>query len=250
MSLRTQFLDRHPEYAATTDLDALRASEYGRLDAQGVVYLDYTGGGLHAHSQVREHADLLGQAVFGNPHSASPSSTAMTQAVERARAKVLDYFNATGEYTAVFTLNAHGALKLVGESYPFAPGGRAAADVRQPQFSQRHPRVRARQRGERRLRAADGAGLAHRPGGLTVASTQADRSRPNLFAFPAQSNFSGVKHPLALVDAAHDRGWDVLLDAAAFVPTNRLDLRVDRGRISSPSLSTRCSATRPVSAVC
>ncbi len=56
--------------------------------------------------------------------------------------------------------------------------------------------------------------------------SQADRSRANLFAFPAQSNFSGVKHPLALIDAAHERGWQVLVDAAAFVPTNRLDLRV------------------------
>jgi molybdenum cofactor sulfurtransferase len=54
----------------------------------------------------------------------------------------------------------------------------------------------------------------------------ADRAANNLFAFPAQSNFSGVKHPLALIDAAHAHGWDVLLDAAAFVPTNRLDLRV------------------------
>src|SRR5262249_28231972 len=51
----------------------------------------------------------------------------------------------------------------------------------------------------------------------------ADRPR-KLFAFPAQSNFTGVKHPLELIDAAHEHGWDVLLDAAAFVPTNRLDL--------------------------
>ena len=47
---------------------------------------------------------------------------------------------------------------------------------------------------------------------------------PRLFAFPAQSNFSGVKHPLDLVAEAKALGWDVLLDAAAFVPTNRLDL--------------------------
>ena len=47
---------------------------------------------------------------------------------------------------------------------------------------------------------------------------------PNLLAFPAQSNFSGVQHPLDLVDEAHDAGWDVLLDAAAFAPTNRLDV--------------------------
>ena len=45
-----------------------------------------------------------------------------------------------------------------------------------------------------------------------------------LFAYPAQSNFSGVKHPLDLVQDAHARGWDVLLDAAAFVPTNLLNL--------------------------
>ena len=48
----------------------------------------------------------------------------------------------------------------------------------------------------------------------------------NLFAYPAQSNFSGVQHPLAWIDEAHAHGWDVLLDAAAFVPTNRLDLSV------------------------
>jgi selenocysteine lyase/cysteine desulfurase len=59
-----------------------------------------------------------------------------------------------------------------------------------------------------------GAGLQGRPWG--------DPRR--LFAFPAQSNFTGVKHPLELIELAHSRGWDVLLDAAAFVPTNRLDL--------------------------
>ena len=49
---------------------------------------------------------------------------------------------------------------------------------------------------------------------------------PNLFAFPAQSNFSGVKHPLSLIDRAQERGWRVLLDATAFAPTNPLDLNV------------------------
>jgi selenocysteine lyase/cysteine desulfurase len=46
----------------------------------------------------------------------------------------------------------------------------------------------------------------------------------NLFAYPAQSNFSGVQHPLEWIETAHSKGWDVLVDAAAFVPTNRLDL--------------------------
>jgi selenocysteine lyase/cysteine desulfurase len=51
-----------------------------------------------------------------------------------------------------------------------------------------------------------------------------DCTQPNLFAFPAQSNFSGVKHPLEWVDVAREHGYHVLLDAAAFVPTNPLDL--------------------------
>src|SRR5258708_4519605 len=46
----------------------------------------------------------------------------------------------------------------------------------------------------------------------------------NLFAYPAQSNFSGVQHDLEWITSAHARGWHVLLDAAAFAPTNQLDL--------------------------
>ena len=47
---------------------------------------------------------------------------------------------------------------------------------------------------------------------------------PETLRPPAQSNFSGVQHPLEWTQQAHAHGWDVLLDAAAFVPTNRLDL--------------------------
>ena len=48
---------------------------------------------------------------------------------------------------------------------------------------------------------------------------QADPGKANLFAYPAQSNFSGVRHPLELVAQARSKGWDVLLDAAALAPT-------------------------------
>ena len=59
---------------------------------------------------------------------------------------------------------------------------------------------------------------------MTEVLAAADPSARNLLAFPAQSNFSGVQHPLDLVEEAHDAGWDVLVDAAAFAPTNRLDV--------------------------
>ena len=49
--------------------------------------------------------------------------------------------------------------------------------------------------------------------------------RPSLFAFPAQSNFSAVRHPLGFVREAQTLGYEVLLDAAAFVPSAALSLR-------------------------
>jgi selenocysteine lyase/cysteine desulfurase len=219
-----QFLTEHPEYAGTSAFDALRASEYARLDAQGQVYLDYTGAGLHADSQVRQHTELLCAAVFGNPHSASPTSGRMTRLVERARQAVLAWFNAGRDYTAIFTQNATAALKHVGESYPFARGGSLLLTA------DNHNSVN----GIREFACAEGAMVAYAP--LTTPELRVDRERlrellaradpsaKNLFAYPAQSNFSGVKHPLDLVEEAHAAGWDVLLDAAAFVPTNRLDL--------------------------
>jgi len=225
MSPFDQFLAAHPDYTAAAALDGLREREYGRLDAQRQVYLDYTGGSLHAASQVREHADMLADNVFGNPHSASPSSSAMTLRVESARAAVLDFFNAAGEYTAIFTPNASGALKLVAEAFPFVPGSRLLMTA------DNHNSVN----GMREFALAKGAQVDYAPltrpelridtAAMAGALAQAAPDRPHLLAFPAQSNFSGVKHALELVPQAQAAGWLVLLDAAAYVPTNRLDLQ-------------------------
>jgi selenocysteine lyase/cysteine desulfurase len=205
-------------------LDELRAAEYSRLDAQDHAYLDYTGGGMYADSQVRAHAAILMADVLGNPHSASLSSTGSTTLVERARRAVLEHFHASDDYIAIFTLNASGALKHVGESFPFGEGGRLLLSF------DNHNSVN----GIREFARARGASYQYAP--LTLPDLRidrpqldallglADRSVPNLFAFPAQSNFSGVKHPLDLIAVAHDAGWLVLLDAAAYVPTNPLDL--------------------------
>ena len=70
------FERRYPAYAGTAVLDDMRARDYTRLDATGHIYLDYTGGGLYADSQLARHRDLLAGAVFGNPHSQNVSSAA------------------------------------------------------------------------------------------------------------------------------------------------------------------------------
>ena len=117
-----EFLAANPAFRETAAVDELRASEYGRLDASGDVYLDYTGGSLYAASQLEEHLRPAAGAVYGNPHSVNPTSSAATVLVERARAAVLRYFSAPeDEYACVFTPNATGALRLVGEAYPFGP---------------------------------------------------------------------------------------------------------------------------------
>ena len=219
------FVERYPSYQTTDAIDALRSSDYGRLDRNGHIYLDYTGGSLYADSQVRAHAELLRQGIFGNPHSGSLSSMASTSLVEDTRKRILRFFNAPPDvYTVVFTQNATAALKLVGEAYPFAAGSRFLLPF------DNHNSVN----GIREFACARGAAVEYVP--LTVPElrlddetiesclSHTDGSTRHLFAFPAQSNFSGVQHPLDLVRKARARGWDVLLDAAAFVPTNRLDL--------------------------
>jgi selenocysteine lyase/cysteine desulfurase len=119
------FVVRYPSYVSTALLDKLRATEYRRLDERHQVYLDYTGASLYAESQLNQHFEMLQSGVFGNPHSANPTSVAMTEHVERTRRCVLSYFKAPADdYILVFTQNASGALKLVGESFPFARGSR------------------------------------------------------------------------------------------------------------------------------
>jgi selenocysteine lyase/cysteine desulfurase len=200
-------------------------SEYARLDLNGQVYLDYTGGGLYAESQILRHHRLLSEHVFGNPHSTNPASQASTELVEHAREYILRFFHADpDEYLAIFTANASGALKIVGESYPFDANSRYLLTF------DNHNSVN----GIREFAHARGANVTYIPVALPEMRVDASQlteelSRPqkggyNLFAFPAQSNFSGVQHPLEWIETAHEHGWDVLLDAAAFVPTNQLDL--------------------------
>src|SRR5512147_269317 len=218
------FLKAYPAYPTTHIIDDLRANEYARLDIGGHIYLDYTGGGLYAESQLRRHNKLLAEHVFGNPHSSNPTSQAATQLVEHAREYVLKFFNADPEeYLAIFTSNASGALKLVGESYPF-PNGRYLLTF------DNHNSVN----GIREFAHVRGAEVTYIPvilpdmrvdaSQLELELARPSQSGHNLFAFPAQSNFSSVKHPLEWIEKAHAHGWDVLLDAAAFVPTSKLDL--------------------------
>ncbi|TIC97798.1 Molybdenum cofactor sulfurase [Colletotrichum higginsianum] len=258
----------YPEYKSTARLDDLRATDYGYLDKQDHLYLDFTGAGLAAQSQLRAHESRLERTLLGNPHSENPTSRSATHLVEDARARILAHLGASpDEYTAVFTPNATGAARLVAEAYPwtrrsrlvltadnhnsvnglreFARRGHARTvyvPVRAPELrvdpadlvtALKPPR---RITGSRLFGGGGGGGnggKGHKSSSNSNSSSSRSSnssSRKNgLFAYPAQSNFSGVRHPLSWVSLAQQQGYDVLLDAAAYLPTSRLDLSPSSG---------------------
>jgi selenocysteine lyase/cysteine desulfurase len=189
------------------------------------VYIDFTGSGLYAQSQVTKHMKQLSENLFGNPHSSNPTSQYSSDVTDSARNYVLKFFNTNRkEYICIFTQNASGALKILGESYPFEKEDHLLLTF------DNHNSVN----GIREFARRKGSLFNYSP--LQRSNLRIDREKllenldqpvngkNKLFAFPAQSNVSGVKHDLDWIEIAHEKGWDVLLDAAAFVPTNHLDL--------------------------
>lgn len=219
------FLAAHPEYLSAPTIEDIRAEEYPQLAQDSLVYLDYTGSGLFSLQQIRAHHQWLAAHVYGNPHSGSEPALRATTAMEETRQAVLEFFRADpAEYVAIFTANATGALHLIGESFPFTPDSELlfTADNHNSvlglrEFARRgHSRVRHVSLHQPCLRADEDA--------WKTALNDVQGQGPHLFAYPAQSNFTGVQHDFGWIGYAQERGWRVILDAAAYVPTSRLDL--------------------------
>lgn len=196
--------------------DQLRAREFARLGDHA--YLDYAGGALYGESQLRAHHALLRDGLFGNPHSDSAPSRASTDVINSARQRVLRFFGVDqSTHDVCFTANTSAAIKLVAESYTFKHYSSFVLSA-DNHNSVNGIREYARRAGARvrilpldgELRLLDPLGhLGHGPG---------------LLVFPAQSNFSGVQHPLELVAQAQARCFDVLLDIAAYAPSHAFSL--------------------------
>ncbi|ETV89358.1 hypothetical protein, variant 1 [Aphanomyces astaci] len=234
-------------------LSKLRGQRFRHLEGQ--VYLDHAGATVYGSHQVEEHAKLLMQNVFGNPHSSSsPSSQRTTDSIDSVRRDLAAFFNTTlEEYDVVFTSGTTAGLKLIGESFPFS---------RQSSFAysmDSHNSVL----GIRSYAAAHDARIFALPVDVLDSIGQQptsslppldDDSRThevcNLVAFPGECNFSGAKHSLSTIDWVHHHNalndmktlpeyqvnsnrpsgdrplgkWFVLLDAAKLAATNPVDL--------------------------
>ena len=217
--MKKAFLAENPAYSDAR-VEALRESDFSRLDAHRMVYLDHVGGTLAPLRLIEEDYQLLRNTILGNPHSGSRSSG---KTYEQARQAIYQFFRCSpDEYEIIFTANASSAIRLVAESFPFDSGTEVLLT------KDNHTSVH----GLREYAKLKGASVKYIPldEDLQILDSSMQRALDNLpeghvhlLAYPAQSNATGIRHDLKWVKAAQARGAMVLLDAAAFIPQSRLD---------------------------
>jgi len=233
-SLRREYFQNTygAKYGHDGQIEHIRDKEFSRL--QNMTYLDSTGSGLYQESQIHEVAEMLKQDVFGNTHSLCQCSKLTQREVDRARAKVLRFFKTdTDDYHLVFTGNASGALKAVGEYFPFQKDTSAFIFTRGNHNSVLGIREYAHDKGAHIYSVDDDelAELLSDAKGFFARRNRPFPSGPSLFAFPGEDNFHGAKYPLQLAKhfkAAAGDNWKVLLDAAALAPNSPVDLGTHR----------------------
>ncbi len=223
----------------------------------GVTYLDHAGATLYSCKQLRDHMADLSCNLYANPHSRNPSSTKTTAIIDGVREAILRHFNTTSEeYDIIFTSGCTAALSLLSQSFPWQSGrgysstcsggsegkespcdGSSSSGSTFCYLDDNHTSVI----GMREVARASGAKscCVTRDDLVPVedmAATESISTCNHLFAYPAQSNFSGFKYPLSwcrdipeqtvvIRNTRCGRGqWKVALDGASFVSSSPLDL--------------------------
>uniref|UniRef100_A0A8C5RG92 Molybdenum cofactor sulfurase n=1 Tax=Laticauda laticaudata TaxID=8630 RepID=A0A8C5RG92_LATLA len=218
------------------DLQRLCQREFSRLGE--VTYLDHAGATLYPESLLKAFTDDLGTNVYGNPHSQNISSKLTYDTIEHVRFRILQHFNTTIEdYTVIFTSGSTASFKLIAEAFPWIPENLGKPGSRFCYLTDNHTSVV----GMREITTAKNVIFVPvKPkdllsGANIVKEKSNDCSTPHLFCYPAQSNFSGVKYPLAWIkeiqcgklSPIEVKGkWFVLLDAASYTSTSPLDLSI------------------------
>lgn len=191
----------------------------------GAVYVDWTGAAIPPVSLIDAHHAHLRTTLLGNPHSHHAPSAAAMEEILATRQAILQFFHAGDDYEVIFTSGATGAIRLL-EHYLFHGGELLLT-------ADNHNSVN----GLRETAKQAGAVVRYSPirPDLTLDDEALARmlsyprsTHQRLFAYPAKSNYAGTMHSLAWVDHAHSKGWHVLLDAAAFLANDRLDLATIR----------------------
>ncbi|KAH7826711.1 putative molybdenum cofactor sulfurase [Monocercomonoides exilis] len=212
-------------------IDEIRKTQMPHL--KGQTYVDYTGSGVYQLGQLEAVMKDLKNHLYGNPHSINPSSLASEKVVKDARLEVLRYFEADpNEYTVIFTSGTTASLKMIGETFPWTSNS-TFLYTRSNHNSVLGIREYALDKGAT-FDCIDVSTLMSEYAARTqseLAKTGGTDDTMHLFAYPAECNYSGEKFNLDLIEMFHNGSlgmkkgkYFVLLDAAAFVPTSRLNL--------------------------
>ena len=158
---------------------------------------------------------------------------------------MLEFFNADpDEFVVIFTSNATQALKLVGEAYPFDQSGEYLLTF------DNHNSVN----GIREFARANSCPTTYVPivlpdmrvdeAELASHLSRGRRGGPRLFAYPAQSNFSGVQHPLDWIPLAQEAELGRAAGCGGVYTDQPPRSCAAGSRTSCRRASTRCSAIR------
>ncbi|XP_061445641.1 molybdenum cofactor sulfurase isoform X2 [Rhineura floridana] len=210
--------------------------EFARLG--GITYLDHAGTALFPQSLLKAFTDDLNENVYGNPHSQNISSKLTYDTIEHVRYRILQHFNTSVEdYTVIFTSGSTAALKLVAEAFPWMPETLEDPGSRFCYLTDSHTSVVGMRGITDRMNVLS---IPVKPkdmlsGADDMVTEEKSCRTSHLFCYPAQSNFSGTRYPLAWIEEIKSgklhpvkvQGkWNVLLDAASYVSTSLLDLSV------------------------
>ncbi|KAF9411629.1 hypothetical protein HW555_009632 [Spodoptera exigua] len=211
-------------------------------------YLENAGATLYPQCLLTAvHEDLVNN-VYMNPHSDKYTK----DCVEQIRSSILKHFNTDPcTYTVVFTAGTTSALKLVVESFQFSVDNidNVKNNGSFVYLRDNHTSVL----GLREIAAdknADIIHISHEDFLLAVKNNEKSHliqkeknlnkdDTNTLLVYPAQSNFNGFKYPIDCIELIRNGclnshlkkqlcqindNWYILLDAASFVSTNKLDL--------------------------
>jgi len=197
-------------------IETIRKEEYPQLKT--ATYLDHGGTTLYAKSVIETFSHDMTASLFGNPHSASPSSQLSTQKVDKVRERVLKFFKAdSDDFDVIFVGNASAAIKLVADAF--------VDSSRNDFWYGYHTDAHTSLVGIRQLAARSRCFYNDEEVEEWLELGEEYNESLRLFAYPAQSNMNGHRLPMTWsARAQKHQNTYTLLDAAALVLSAQLDL--------------------------
>ncbi|MDO5297150.1 MAG: aminotransferase class V-fold PLP-dependent enzyme [bacterium] len=218
------FVENYPNYRETWAIDDLRSREFSRLDESGEIYLNYEKAAPYGLSQMRCFTRSLARTVM-SPLNYSASEN-FQKKIEHCKRRFLRFFGADPEeYALLFTATMSKAMHMISSNYDFSGQSRLLLAIDNHRAMDSLVRHAQLQQAAVNYIPVNPQTLAlEEKTLLQLLSSPAPSKGNRLLVFPAQSCLSGVRHPLAVIGAAQQLGWQVLLDASSYAPTAPLNL--------------------------